>query len=260
MKTSRLFEISRRDLMVTAPVVAAAVGLGGPGRAALAGCTGHGEQLAAKLSLAYLQGSEAWEFLQGLTPTLHAVAEDMEVDEAPLVPAETMMSGDANFAKYGARVTVHGPLSEETDRRLPAMVMKAHFRPHHDAVHAAWGYQDPEMSGAQPGTAFTVPVDAATGLRLSLEVGPAVAEAHFDLGDAPRQAKLRRGAYLMSWGPPSGWVDPGWSRYRAIAERIEKPEDGMPEVRRFMIANAFGQAKSLPAVMLTVDYAEAATA
>jgi len=61
-------------------------------------------------------------------------------------------------------------------------------------------------------------------LRLSLEIGPALAEAHFDLGDAPGRAKLRRGAYLMSWALPSGTADPGWSRYRAIAERIERPE------------------------------------
>jgi len=33
----------------------------------------------------------------------------------------------------------------------------------------------------------------------------------------------------------------------------------MPVVRRFMIADASGQAKSLPVVMLTVDYAEGAT-
>ena len=70
---------------------------------------------------------------------------------------------------------------------------------------------------------------------------------------------LRQGAYLMSWALPSGTVDPGWSRYRAIAERTERPEEGMPEIRRFMIADASGQANSLPAVMLTVDYAEGAT-
>ena len=244
MKTSRYLEITRRDLMVAAPVLAAAVGLGTMGRSALASCFGHGEQQAAKLSLAYLQGSEAWDYLQGLTPTLPAVAEDMEVDEAPLVPAETMISGDQSFATRGARVTVHGPLSAET--RLPAMVMKAHSRPYHEAVHAAWGYQGPETPRAQPAIAFTVPVDAATGLRLSLEVGPALAEAHFDLGDAPGRAKLRRGAYLMSWGLPSDTADPGWRRYRAIAERIERPEEGMPETRRFMIADASGQAKSLP--------------
>ncbi len=257
MKTSRFFEITRRELMVAAPAVAAAAGLGTMGRAALAGCVGHGERQAAKLSLAYLQGSEAWDYLQGLTPTLRAVAEDMEVDEAPLVPAEFMISGDPSFARRGARVTVHGPLSAETDR-LPAMVMKAHFRPYHEAVHAAWGYQGTVLSRAQPATAFTVPIDAVTGLRLSLEIGPALAEAHFDPGDAPGRAKLRRGAYLMSWSLPSGTADPGWRRYRVIAERIERPEEGMPEIRRFMIADAAGQAKSLPAVMLTVDHAEGA--
>jgi uncharacterized protein YcbX len=41
-----------------------------------------------------------------------------------------------------------------------------------------------------------------------------------------------------------------------IAEQIETPEEGLPETRRFMVTDVTGAAIALPALMLTVDYAD----
>ena len=269
MKKSSIFDLTRREFMAAGSVVAVTAGFGGFGRAALADCAGFGHQRAARLSIAYLRGSENWDYLRGLTPTLEAITEDMDVDEAPLIAADALVGGDSGFAARGARVTIHGLIAEPSDR-LPAMLLKAHYRPYHEATHMAWGFEGSALCRAQPAASFTLPVHAGGGLQLSLEVwprggnteltDPAIAEAYFGLGATPGEAKLRRGAYLMAWGLPGGPKLPVWSRYRAIAERIETPEAGMPETRRFMLTDATGAAKAPPAVMLTVDYSDAAAA
>ena len=150
------------------------------------------------------------------------------------------------------------------------MLLKARYRPYHEATHIAWGFEGSALCCAQPPASFVLPVHAGGGLQLSLEVwprgsktektDPAIAEANFELGTTPGEAKLRRGAYLMAWGLPGGPNLPVWTRYRAIAERIETPEEGMPETRRFMVTDAIGATKALPAVMLTVDYGDGVTA
>ena len=269
MKDPRTFAPTRREVLVAVPAVAAAVGVGSVGRTALAGCGGADHERTARLSLAFLQGSEQWDHLQGLTPTLEAVTEDMTVDEAPLVPADALIVGDGGFATRKARVMVHGLLAEPSDRH-PMVRIAAHYRPFHDTAHIAWGFDGATTCCSTPATEFTVPVDAATGLQLSVEVRPrgtgpddadsAFAEATFSLGIAPGRAKLRRGVYLMAWDMPTGAPLPAWQRYRVIAERIETPEDGMPATRRFMLTDATGAAKALPAVMLSIDYADAASA
>ncbi len=60
----------------------------------------------------------------------------------------------------------------------------------------------------------------------------------------------------MDWGLPGGPKLFAWTGYRAIAEQIETPEEGMPETRRFMVTDASGAAMALPALMLSVDYAD----
>jgi hypothetical protein len=269
MKDPWSFAPTRREVLVAVPALAAAVGVGGVGRTALAGCTGADHEQAARLSVAFLQGSEQWDHLRALTPTLEAVTEEMAVDEAALVPADQLISGDGGFATRGARVMVHGLLGEPSDRH-PAMRIAARYRPFHDASYLAWGFDGSTACCSSPATEFTVPVDAAVGLQLSVEVQPrdaetdgidlAVAEATLGLGIAPGQAKLRRGIYLMAWDMPAGASLPAWHRYRVIAERIETPEDGMPASRRFMLTDATGAARTLPAVMLSIDYADAADA
>jgi len=152
---------------------------------------------------------------------------------------------------------------------LPTMLLRTHYRPYHEETHIAWGFEDSTDSSAQPGTTFTMPVDASTGLQLSLEVrrpgksiatDPAIAEARFDLGATPGEAKLRRGVYLMTWGLPGEPMSSTWTGCRAIAEQIEKPGEGMPETRRFMLTDVSGAAKDLPALMLTVDYGDGVSA
>ena len=265
MKKSSSFNLSRRNFVATGSAVVATVGFGGIGRAALADGSGMGHQKAAGLSIAYLQGSENWDYLHGLTPTLVATTDDMAVDEAVLIAADALKSGDSGFAARGARIKVHGMITEQSDR-LPPMLLRAHYRPYHEETHIAWGFEDSPFCCPQPGTTFTLPVDAGAGLQLSLEVpshdgssvmiDPAIAEARFDLGATPGEAKLRRGAYLMTWGLPGAPMISAWTGCRVIAEQIETPEEGMPETRRFMVTDVSGAAKALPALMLTVDYGD----
>lgn len=262
MKKSSSTKLTRRNFVATGSAVVATVGFGGIGRAALADCTGIDRQKTAGLSVAYLQGSEDWDYLHGLTPTLARTTDDMAVDETVLITADAMESGDFGFAARGARVKIHGMISERADR-LPPMLLRTHYRPYHEETHVAWGIDNSADGCAQPGTTFAVPVDASAGLQLSLEMprsgkslaaDPAIAEARFVLGAMPGEAKLRRGAYLMTWGLPDAPIASGWNGYRVIAERIETPEEGMPETRRFMVTDASGVAKALPALLLTVDY------
>lgn len=269
MKKSSTFDLTRRGFMAAGSAVAVTAGFGGVSRAAVADCAGFAHRQAARLSIAYLRGSENWDYLRGLTPTLEAMSEDLNVDEAPLIGAEALASGDPGFAARGARVTIHGLIAEPSDR-LPAMLLKARYRPYHEATHIAWGFEGSALCCAQPPASFVLPVHAGGGLQLSLEVwprgsktektDPTIAEANFELGATLGEAKLRRGAYLMAWGLPGGPKLPVWTRYRAIAERIETPEEGMPETRRFMVTDTSGAAKALPALMLTVDYGDEAPA
>jgi len=264
MKKSSNLNLSRRNFVTTGSAVVATVGFGGIGRAALADCTGFGHHEAAGLSIAYLQGSENWDYLQGLTPTLAATTDEMAVDEAVLIAADALASGDSGFASRGARIKVHGMISHRSDQ-LPPMLLRTHYLPYHEETHIAWSFEDSADSCAQPGTTFTMPVDASAGLQLSLEMpvsgksiatDPAVAAARFVLGATPGEAKLRRGAYLMTWGLPGAPMESALTGCRVIAEQIETPEEGMPETRRFMVINASGAAKDLPALMLTVDYGD----
>jgi len=264
MKKSSSFNLSRRNFVATGSAVVATVGLGGVGRAALADYSGIGHQKAAGLSIAYLQGSENWDYLHGLTPTLAATTDEMAIDEAMLVDADALASGDPGFAARGARIKIHGMITKRSDR-LPPMLLRTHYRPFHEETHIAWGFDDSADSCAQPGTTVNVPIDPSAGLQLSLEMprpgrilatDPAIAGARFVLDAIPGEAKLRRGAYLMAWGLPGAPIDSAWSGYRVIAEKIETPEEGMPETRRFMVTDTSGAAKALPALMLTVDYGD----
>ncbi len=269
MKKSSIFELTRRDFAAAGAAVAVTAGLGGMSRAALAGCAGSSHRQTARLSIAYLQGSENWDYLRGLTPTLEAVTEEMTLEEAPLIAADAVASGDPGFAARDARVSIQGLIAEPSDR-LPAMLLKAHYRPYHETAYMVWGFEGSTLCCAQQPASYALPIDAGVGLQLSLEVRPRggntnaaeplIAEAKFVLGATPGEAKLRRGAYLMSWGLADGPKLPVWTGYRVIAERIETPEEGLPETRRFMVTDASGAAKALQAVMLTVDYGDEITA
>ncbi len=267
MKKFSAFNLSRREVLAAGSALAATAGITNAAYAGAGGCFGH--QRTAQLSVAYLQGSETWDYLHGLTPDLGAVTEDMTVDEAPLIAAESIASGDVSFAVRGARIAIHGLVAKPT-AGLPAMHLKAHYQPYHEGTHVAWGFEGSELCCAQPATAFTMPVEAGTGLRLSLEVRPrgsqaedgeaAVAETKLGLGVLPGGAKLRRGAYLMAWGLPDGPLLPPWSRYRVVAEQIEAPGEGLRASRRFMVQDASGAATTLQAVLLTVDYGDSVSA
>jgi len=258
MKKSSNRKLTRRNFVASGSAVVATIGFGGIGRADYAGL---GHQKAAGLSIAYLQGSENWDYLHGLTPTLAATTDDMMVDEALLIGASTLASGDPRFAFQGARVTIHGLISEPSNK-LPPMLLKTRFRPYHDTTHLAWDFEDFTRGDAQSGTAFTMPVNADSGVQLSLEMRPrgeelvSIAEAQFVLDATRGEAKLRRGAYLMTWGLPDAPMLSAWSGCRVIAEQIETPEEGMPETRRFMVIDATGAAVALAALMLTVDYGD----
>lgn len=263
MKKDPTFALTRRDFVAAGSALAVA---GGLGRSALADCAGVAHRRTARLSVAYLQGSDGWDHLRGLTPTPAVPGEDAPVDEAPLVAADALSHGDPAFALRGARLTIHG-LVGDPDRRLPAMLLKAHYQPYHDTAHTVWGFEGTDLCCARPATSFVQPVAVGAGLRLSLEMwprgadatqtDPAVAEAVFDLGVLPGTAKLRRGAYLMSWALPDGPAPRAMTRLRAVAERIDPPEEGMAAVRRLAITDAAGAARSLSAVLFTVEYGDA---
>lgn len=267
MKKSKFSQMTRREFVLAAPAVAAAACLGGLGRIAPAAAADLKQDSAGRFSIAYLEGSEQWDHLHCLAPTPEGVGGETTMDQARLVPADTLWSGDGSFAERGARVTIHGLLGEAPDN-LPEMEMKARYRPFHESQSVLWGFQGSPTHAAQPATSFSAPIDAGTGLELSLELRPRkdrsretepeTAEARFTPGAAPGQAKLRRGVYLLAWDLSSGSALPDWSRYHAIADRIAKPEEGLPEIRRFMLTDAFGPVKTLPALVMSVDYADQA--
>lgn len=265
MKNSSSFKLTRRKFVATGSAVVVSAGLGGVGHAAFADYTISGIHRAGRLSIAYLQGSENWDHLHGLTPTLAAVTDDMIVDKAPLVGASSLAKGDSGFTTRGARITIHGLIAEPSSL-LPPMLLKAHYLPYHDTTHIAWSFEGSSSNTAPAGSSFTVPVDASNGLRLSLEMqpsssnsvagSPTVADAQFVLGATSGEAKLRRGAYLLTWGLADAPMLFAWTGCHVVAERIEMPEEGMPETRCFMVADAAGKPRSLPALMLTVEYAD----
>lgn len=262
MKKASMSRMTRREFVLAAPAAAVAAGLG------LTGLTASARPVAEHapspgLSVGYLQGSEEWNHLQGLSPTLDAVTGETLMDQARLVPAEALAQGDGRFAGRDARVTVHGFLTD-APHDLPRMRMQVGFRPYHGLQSVVWGYEGSSICCAQPASMFTVPIHADSGLQLSLDVsvrgsGSSLpVEAVFSPGSAPDQLKLRRGVYLLSWHLPSAPGAPDWSRYRAFAERIEQQEPGIPAMRRFMIADAGGAVKSLPVLVMSVAYADEA--
>ncbi|MEM7221462.1 MAG: hypothetical protein AAF495_00695 [Pseudomonadota bacterium] len=261
MRKSPRFTLSRRDLMVLAPATAVTAGLSGVSGAALAG-PGCGGAHTAKLAVAYLSGSETWAHLDGLSPTLEALSEDAEHDEAPLVTASSLASGDQAFAERSARISLHGLMSEPS-ADLPDMRLMAHFEPYHELTHQTWCYEGSGPNCGSDSGDLTLPIDPAHGMKLSLEVQtpdeetPAVAEANFAVGEAFGRPKLRRGAYLIAWDRPGGRQSSHpWFGLKAIVERVPEPSEGVTAVRRFMVAGTDATPLRVPALLMTVDFAE----
>lgn len=263
MTKPRNLELSRRHVMALAPAIALTAGLTGVGRSALAepgrGSAAH----TAGLALGYMVGSETWDHLDGLTPTLERLDETAVRDEAPLVTASSLATGDGAFAARGARVILHGFMAEP-DAGLPAMHLKTHYVPHHELTHLAWSYQGAESCCGTTTTELTLPAHPDHGMKLSLEVRaegavePSRAEAVFTLGEVFGRPKLRRGAYLMSWHLSSDrQATHLWPGMRAIAERVPEASKGIKVTRRLMVAGVDRRPVRLPALLMTVDYAAA---
>ncbi len=243
------------------------------------------------LTVGYWQGSAALARLDGLRYATEAPdaddarrdpATDSELERADLIPAETLDRGDPRFARAGARVRLHGmfPVEDRPAVDLASLSLEVSFEPFHDTMFHAWGFENGALPCVRPGTAFTVPIDRASGLTLAFDIADSRAQrgeetlaagspedpksgttrvvTRFSLGREPQTAKLRRGVYFVAWRGPSAKRLRSWRHYRILSRDVE-PRDGVGgDACHFHLVRRRDERTPTDATfaVLSVDYAD----
>ncbi len=283
MHNTKFLTIRRRELLAFAPACALTSGLWHSRLAAAAeplqGLTPADPR--DLLTVGYWQGSAALARLDGLRYATQAPDADDAPERADLIAAEALDRGDPRFARAGARVRLHGmfPVEDRPDD-LASLSLDVPFEPFHDAIFHAWGFENGTPPCAWPGTAFTVPIDGASGLTLIFDIAETgerrgqeasptgsseVPEAgttrvvtRFSLGRERQTAKLRRGVYVVAWRGPSAKPLRSWRHYRILSRDVA-PQDGVgSDTCQFQVVRRRDERTPTDATfaVLSVDYAD----
>lgn len=243
------------------------------------------------LTVGYWPGSAALARLDGLRYATEAAdpddatrdpATDSELERADLIPAETLDRGDPRFARAGARVRLHGmfPVEDRPADDLASLSLDVSFQPFHDTMFHAWGFENGALPCVRPGTAFTVPIDGASGLTLAFDIaetgercgqetsptgssedpkaGTTRVVTRFSLGREPQTAKLRRGVYFVAWRGPSAKPLRSWRRYRILSRDVEAQDGVGSDACHFHLVRRRDERTPTDATfaVLSVDYAD----
>jgi hypothetical protein len=161
-----------------------------------------------------------------------------------LVDARALPAGDPELAAQGVRLSIRGGFdsSDAPARDLASISIDVDYRPFHNSVHHAWGFDaGPVPSMASP-VRFAVPVAADTGLNLIVDVRedeagePRRYGVHLTTGSEPGLPKLRPGVYLLTWPHlQSGLLSAGarcyWCDQTASLVRRDWRQDRMVPAR-----------------------------
>jgi hypothetical protein len=162
---------------------------------------------------------------------------------ARLRPAEQLRAGDARLARDGAKLTLSGVVPDGSTLALARV--QVDFQPFHSTPFHAWSYA---AGSAAKQANFSVPIDAATGLNLWVDVqhageaAPRTTVLRFAVGDDAGTAKLRAGTYVVALDSAAG----GWSDYRL--EPLDQHNLGL-----YRVTGRGGVPANQPHLLLTVS-------
>lgn len=161
----------------------------------------------------------------------YVAGSDLPRDEtdAPLrlVRAAALPAGDAAFARHGAQLAIEGrlPVGHRPGRGLESLAIDLDHRPFSDIVLHLWRIDARPVLNLSRPVGLTVPVDAETGLVLSVALGARGATSRtalrFGTGQEPGLPKLRRGTYVMSWPEDLDGPEPALGACRWNAPSID---------------------------------------
>jgi hypothetical protein len=178
-------------------------------------------------------------------------------------PAAELRAGDTTFVSTGARLRILGMATTDVQANcadLAGTTIDVGFAPFHDTRFMAWSFANGGAASASPPAGFIVPIDAATGLNLTIghrcasDATPTEIPLRLDVGRTSYEPKLRRGTYVIGYRHPSTGALPDWSRYQLRAADAENAG-----LKRYLYRAGDGQGAPVPAdfpyVVFTVDYA-----
>lgn len=249
--------------------------------------------------IGYWDGSESLESFESLTHIAAGSLDDVRTTEQPadestepsrhrILDATTLPRGDRRFATRGARILIHGLFEANRVRfdDLASLGIYVHPRPFASVPFLAWGLDSRLARHVSGPIRFDVPIERASGLTISFDVGgseeraspeltpvdPGFGEDHifarFALDSTRGTPKLRRGVYLVAWSAGGARTMPSWSRYgvevpQRAAEKLEgdtsdaaasPPEEARTTPSRLVCRR--GGLEKFAYVVLSVDYAE----
>lgn len=145
--------------------------------------------------------------------------------EDGLVHAGSLASGDEQFKRTGARVTMIG-MSPGLDARgqaqLQSLAVDVNLGP---ATFRAWRYEDTLVQNVSAPVAFSSPVDSRTGLGFTIQSlarglsgVPESHELRLSAGKGAFAAKLREGYYVIAVGGRTRTLRVDWSTYELVGD------------------------------------------
>lgn len=180
----------------------------------------------------------------------------MLADASHIIEARSLSSGDAEFVRRGARVTIFGLEGMESTPDSDGITSFALDVAYSGTdgvqpllVHA-WRFAKGPVAHFSPSTSFVVPVEGDSGLNLILETTDAAGvakrtECRFTVGIEPGLPKLLRGLYALAPSDASSWRGLAWSL----------GDGGRPRLSRRGVPGGEAAGVDFPCLTMTVDYA-----
>jgi hypothetical protein len=143
-------------------------------------------------------------------------------EQAAVVAADRLQTGDTRFARDGARLAIRGlfpQLDPVALHGLEMLTVDVAYEPYHTTPFQAWSFFNGSTPRSSSPVALTLPVDAATGLNLVVTYRttsmpePIAVMARFALRDEDDTPKLRAGTYFVGL-PDQHGTFPDWQQYQ----------------------------------------------
>jgi hypothetical protein len=176
-------------------------------------------------------------------------------EEATIIDAESLGSGQSHFPHSSASLKLHGFCTDKAETRV-AQVEKlsidVSFAPFHDIVFRAWSFQNSIPASSSCPTAMTVPIAASHGLNMNLTVQQTADSPtlHIPLqlaANGSDKPKLREGHYFLGMPGQDSSV-PKWDDY------VLRNDPDIPVVTRLASSGASARTSG-PVFMFSVGSA-----
>ena len=181
-------------------------------------------------------------------------------DTSDLMEACSLASGDAEFIRRGARISIFGldgiesALVSEGMKSLSLSVAYPVAEGGQPVLVHAWHFVNGPVAHVSPGNSFVVPVEGGSGLNLIVEAEDGAGQkrhavCRFTIGTEPGLPRLVRGIYALAPSDATVWQGLAWGVGNGPRPRL---------VRRDL-PGAEPVAEKFPGLAMTVDYSYSGT-